>query len=69
MCIRDSTRPKGKLVGLLCLSDILRYIIGNPTAQAQPPVPSPLSNAVQSTVPEPIPAAKPSTAPEPSAHP
>lgn len=63
------TRPKGKLVGLLCLSDILRYIIGNPTAQAQPPVPSPLSNAVQSTVPEPIPAAKPSTAPEPSAHP
>lgn len=40
------TRPKGKLVGLLCLSDILRYIIGNPTAQGQQPLPTPLSQAV-----------------------
>lgn len=37
------TRTKGKLVGLLCLSDILRYIIGNPTSQEQQPLPLPLS--------------------------
>lgn len=43
------TRPKGRLVGLLCLSDILRYIIGNPTATQGPlPLPTPLTSQATS---------------------
>ena len=35
-------RPKGQLVGMLSLSDILRYIIGQPATQASAPPPPPI---------------------------
>ncbi|WFD29133.1 AMP-activated serine/threonine-protein kinase regulatory subunit [Malassezia sp. CBS 17886] len=41
---------KGRLVGLLCLSDILRYIIGNPLGSVSLPSPAPVPPSPDTSV-------------------
>lgn len=37
--------PKGRLAGIICLSDLLRYIIGKPTQPVSEPTPTPAPSA------------------------